>query len=209
MSKRALLVIVVGAGLCLLNFVFPYTVTVQEAIQVPYTVPVPYQITENKQEILHSVSGIIPGGYYFALPPNGIYLSSGKTLKLSWSADGYLYAYILTETQFQDFKFDGIASNYKAKGYGREGTISVYIRHDDRYYAVVSNSLILGPSVKLYGAEAMLVWQETVTKYRDEIRYRTEYVYKEINSNLYLYSGIALIGIGMVLPILAKVLLKE
>ena len=195
----SILLIVIGAGLCSANFVFPYTITIQEAIEVPYTVQVPYQTVENKEKIVHSVSGTISGGYFFALPPNGIYLNSGKTLKLSWSADGYLSAYILTETQFKDFKIDGIASNYEAKGYAREGIISTRIRHNDRYYAVVSNSPIFASPIKLYEAKAILIWQETVTKYENETRYRTEYITKEVNSNLYLYSGLVIIGIGAAL----------
>jgi len=37
-----------GADLCSANFVFPHTITVQEAIKVPYTVQVPYQAVEKK-----------------------------------------------------------------------------------------------------------------------------------------------------------------
>jgi len=199
----SVLLVILGSGLCLVNFVFPYMITVQEAVQVPYIEQVPYQETENREQILHTESGIISGGYYFTLPPDGVYISSGKTLKLSWSADGDLRAYILTETQFQDFQDDGIASNYEAYAYAREGTISAHIRHNDRYYTTISRPLF-SLSVKLYQAKAILTWQETVTKIRNETRYRTEYIPKEVNSNLYLYSGLVIIGIGVVIPILER-----
>ncbi|MEM3356268.1 MAG: hypothetical protein QW166_00400 [Candidatus Bathyarchaeia archaeon] len=193
----SVLLIILGLGLCLVNFVFPYMITIKEAVQVPYIEQIPYQETENREQTLHTESGIISGGYYFTLPPDGVYISSGKTFKLSWSADGDLCAYILTETQFRDFQYDGIASNYEAYMYAREGTISAYIRHNDRYYATVSRPLF-SSSVKLYQAQATLIWQETVTKTRNETRYRTEYIPKEVNSSLYLYSGLAIIGVGVV-----------
>jgi hypothetical protein len=201
----SVLLIVLGSCLCVMNFIFPYMITVQEAVQTPYTVQVPYQATENREQTLHTESNvIIYGGSYVTLPPEGVYLEPGKTLKLSWSADGNLHAYILTETQFQDFKDDGVASNYEAYLYAREGTISAHIQHSDRYYTIVSRPPLTS-SVKLYQAQAVLTWQETVTKYRNETQYQTEYVSKEVNSNLYLYSGLVIIGIGVAIPILKTI----
>ncbi|MEM0095707.1 MAG: hypothetical protein QW660_03630 [Candidatus Bathyarchaeia archaeon] len=157
----------------------------------------PYKDTESKEQTLGSVGNlIIYGGYYVAVL-EGVYIEAGKTLKLSWSADGNLHAYILTETQFQDFKDDGIASNYEAYMYAREGTISAYIRHSDKYYAVLSR-LPFASSVKVYQAQATLIWQETVTKYH------TEYVPKNVADSLYLYIGAIAIIIGCIFIVVPR-----
>jgi len=180
-------------------------ITAQEVVQVPYTIQVPYQTTENREQtIATSGEEILSGGHHVPLPSNGISIDSGKTFQLSWSADGNLDAYIFTQTQFNYWKQWGIPSNYEAYSHGKNGLISANIQHSDKYYAVVSNTPILGPSVKLYQAQAILKWQETVTKYRNETQYQTEYVSKEVNSNLYLYSGLVIFGIGVVIPILER-----
>ncbi len=72
------------------------------------------------------------------------------------------------------------------------------------YYATLSR-LIFTSAVKVYEAQAKLMWEETVTKYRDEAVYRTEYVNEEYNTNLYLYSRLPLIAIGIIGIILQRV----
>jgi hypothetical protein len=200
-SWTGILLIIVGLILCLMNFITPYTAMRQKVVQVPYTIQVPYTTTETREEVLYTLNDVyVSGGYYYALPPEGVYVSPGKTLILSWVADGDLDAYILTQTQFSDFKFDGIASNYEAHLYARQGTISAYIRYGDVYYTTLSK-LIFTSTVKVYEAQAKLRWEETVTKYRDEIAYRTETVNEEYNTNLYFYFGLAIIGVGVILQI--------
>ncbi|MEM3873796.1 MAG: hypothetical protein QXU45_01485 [Candidatus Bathyarchaeia archaeon] len=200
-SLVCILLILGGFVLCLMNFLNPYVAVRQKAVQIPYTFQVPYEAKETREEILYALNDVyVSGGYYYALPPEGVYISAGKTLILSWVADGDVRAYILTQTQFQDFKFDGVATNYEATLYAREGTISAKIRYDDVYYATLSR-LILTSTVKVYQAQAKLVWEETVTKYRDEVAYRTEYVNEEYNTNLYLYLGLLLIATGIILRI--------
>jgi len=191
-----IILVIIGSGLILMNFIFPHTTTVL----VPHTIQVPHYVNVQREQTLDTKNNIIiSGGYYIPLPQDGVYINSGKTLKLSWSADGNLDAYILTETQFEYFKVWGTTSNYEAHSYGKEGTISANIQHDDKYYAVVSNTL-LGQSVKLYQAQAILVWQETITQYQNE----TEYVPKEVNDNLYLYSGLVIAIIGIAILIYKK-----
>ena len=132
---------------------------------MPYTVQVPYQTVENKEKIVHSivhsVSGTISGGYFLALPPNGIYLNSSKTLKLSWSADGYLSG---------DCRFASLDETAKNFG-GKRLHIN---RNSIQRFQNRWNCL----------------------KYENETRYRAEYIAKEVNSNLYLYSGLVIIEIG-------------
>ena len=187
----------IGSGLILTHFISPHAT----AILVPRTVQVPHQVSVQKEQTLYTESNkIIPSGYYITFPPDGIFVESGKLIKLSWSADGNSYVYILTETQFEDFKWDGIASNWEAFSYGKEGTISANIQRNDKYYAVVSNSPLFGSPIKLYQAQAVLIWQETTTQYRNE----TEYVSKEVNDNLYFYSGILIFIIGLAVLIYRK-----
>jgi len=185
-----------------MNFLTPYVAMRQKVIQVPYTVQVPYEARETREEVLCTLNdAYISGGYYYALPgEGGVYVSPGKTLILSWVADGDVHAYILTQTQFSDFKFDGIASNYEAYLCARQGTISTYVRYGDVYYATLSR-LIFTSTVKVYEAQVKLRWEETVTKYRNETAYRTEYVNEEYNTNLYLYLGLTIIAIGVILQL--------
>jgi len=200
-SWTGILLIIIVLLLCLMNFITPYTAVKQKVVQVPYTIQVPYTTTETREEVLYTLNDVyISGGHYCALPPTGVYISPGKTLVLSWVADGDLKAYILTQTQFSDFKFDGIASNYEAYLYARQGTISAYIRYGDVYYTTLSR-LIFTSTVKVYEAQAKLRWEETVTKYRNEIEYRTENVDEEYNTNLYLYLGLSIIGVSVILQL--------
>ncbi|RLG97841.1 hypothetical protein DRO19_05225 [Candidatus Bathyarchaeota archaeon] len=197
-----IVLIVAGLGFSLMHFISPHVRTVL----VPYTVQVPHQVNVPKEQTLYTKSSeTIPGGYYVPLPPDGVYVESGKTIKLSWSADGYLDAYILTETQFEDFKIDGIVSNWEAHSYGKEGIISANIRHNDKYYAVVSNTPLLSSPVKLYQAQVVLVWQETIIQYRNE----TQYAPTEVKDNLYLYLGLVGSSAGIAIIIGERLMSKS
>jgi hypothetical protein len=48
-------------------------------------------------------------------------------------------------------------------------------------------------TIKLYSAQAKLTWRETVTKYR------IDYVPKEVADNLYLYYGLTILGIRIII----------
>ena len=112
---------------------------------------------ERLEQIIFEVNNIVlSGGYYQALPLNGIYLEKDQTVTLSWSADDNLEGYIFTETQFNNFKPLGIPSGYEAYSTGEDGTISAYIQHNDTYYGVVTNRVTLMPNVKLYEATLTL-----------------------------------------------------
>jgi hypothetical protein len=50
--------------------------------------------------------------------------------------------------------------------------------------------------------EAKLTWLETVTKYREEVRYKTEYVTRNVNEYLILYAGFLLIAIGSITKVI-------
>lgn len=198
MRVICILLIVLGLGLCLVHFICPHTITVQEVRQVPYTEQVPYQETVTREQILHTESYVvIPGQYYVALPPNGTYINAGKNLTLSWWASDNITALILEIGMFKHFEAIPLypPPELEAIGSGRAGSISAAIKINNVYYSVLAN---FSPTpLTLVGSEAKITWQETVTKFRNETRYRTEYIPKEVNSNLYLYSGLAIIGIGV------------
>ena len=98
----------------------------------------------------------LPSRYYIALPSSRTYLQGGQTVTLSWSANGTLEGYIFTETQFNNFKQYGSPSGYEAYRAGKNETISAYVHKSDIYYGVITNRLIVNPTVKLYEATLTL-----------------------------------------------------
>ena len=103
-----------------------------------------------------SPGNIMNGGTYAYFPLNGAYIqiNGTKTLTMSWSADGGLDCFILTENQFNNFKNDifGIVSAWLATGSGSSGTITAVVQNTDTYYVVLRNTFSLGSPVKLYQA---------------------------------------------------------
>lgn len=190
----------IGCGFILANFISPHTTT----ILVSQTVQVPREVTVQREERIATVGEqVLSGGYYIAVPSGGINIEPGKTFKVSWSADGNLNVYILTETQFEYFKFWGTTFNYEVYYHGKEGTISFEVRHKDRYYGIVSNSVILGPPIKVYGVEAIITWKETVI----QLENKTIDIPQNVKDDLYIYLGsIFLAGgtIGVIVDALNK-----
>jgi hypothetical protein len=125
-------------------------VYVQPAPTTTYT-PTQQQTNSTQWAWQPSPGNLVNGGSYAYFPLNGAYVSSGKTLTLSWSADGNMDAFILTSNQYNNFKPFSVASTWMTSGNGPNGTISVYIQNGDTYYAIVRNTFI-GSPVKLYQA---------------------------------------------------------
>ncbi|MEM3705703.1 MAG: hypothetical protein QXX59_07250 [Candidatus Bathyarchaeia archaeon] len=166
----------------MMNFVSPHKIIVQEPVQVPYT------DMESRENAIGSVENRNLGGGQFIYW--SLNIESGKSVSVSWSADGCLYIFILTENQFQQFRLLGTTSWYTAFKYCNSGTLTKTIENTDTYYIAVSNPWVL-TTIKLYSAQSKLIWQEPVT------RYRTEYIPKEVTDQLYLYSGLSIIGIAL------------
>jgi len=167
-------------------------------VQIEKTRKVPYEETVIREQPVHSEGDIqVPGGYFVSLPPDGVYISLGKTFVLSWSADGTLNAYIFTELQFEDFKPTGVPRGWEAFGSGKSGTISASIAHSDKYYAVIYNPYLF-TNIKLYDGVAKLTWKEKVTKYRTETHYETETRYRiEPRYELWFLAGAtSLVGLA-------------
>jgi hypothetical protein len=119
-----------------------------EVITPPPTPPP----TQAEQTLATAYNIVLSGGYSEYLPANGAYVQAGKTLTLSWSADGNLEGYIFTQTQFNNFKPLGIPSGYQAYSSGSSQTIYATITNSDTYYGVVTNRVMFASPVKLYQA---------------------------------------------------------
>ena len=104
--------------------------------------------TEAGEQVVASVSNVnIPA---YSVASFSVWVDAGKTVKLSWKADNYLYVYIMTENQFKS-GWIMLPSYYEAYKYGREGTISAYSCCGDKYYMVFINLNLA--TVKLYEAK--------------------------------------------------------
>ena len=156
-------------------------------------VQVPYEVTVTKEYLMgRTRNTILPGGYYYAYPLSSDCVIPNRVIILTWDGDGDLRAYIFTEAQFNDFKVFGVARGWEAFGYGKSGTISLNISHVDNYYAVVYNPWPF-TRVKLYGAEAKLIWSETEVRTRTETHVRYE---EELRvERLVVYAVIGVIGV--------------
>ena len=90
-------------------------------------------------------------GNWQTMGSGGISIQGGKTLTLTWSADGNLDCFIFTENQYNNFKPIGLLSGYLQHGAGSQGTITVTLQNSDTYYVIVRNQTTFG-LVKLYQA---------------------------------------------------------
>lgn len=113
----------------------------------------PYQPTPTQQ--LYQVNLVTPsqilGCTEYTYTPKTI--QAGKTISMSWRADGNVNAYIFTETQFGSWKSNFGIGNYAASTSGTSGTLSYIVTNTDKYYFVIKNPLC-GQSVKVYSATA-------------------------------------------------------
>ena len=179
-----IVLIIVGFGLCILDFLFPHRVTVQEAIQVPY------MATEDRQVLLERAEDYTIGEYSYS----SYNLESGKTIEISWQADNYVIVYLMTESQYNTFRSIRLAQNLKSKG-GISGTFSHTLPYSGKYYVVIYNPNWFVTRVRIVYYQSKLLWQETVTKYR------IEYVSKQVEDDLYLHSGLSVIGVALIILI--------
>lgn len=198
-SSISILLILLGVLLVILNLIFPTSRPVTDSVSVPYTESVPYQTTENKVQIIGTLQDKNLGGGIFTYW--SLQIDSGKTVKITWSGDGYLYVYVLTPNQFDSFKLLGTTTWYTASEYGNSGTLTTTIQNRDTYYLAISNPWVF-TTIKVYSAEAKLTWLETVTRYREETRYRTQYVTRNVNEYFILYVGLVLVAIGSITRII-------
>ena len=126
------------------------TMTAQPPITIPSTPSTPSTVATAQP------NQIISPGYYLAFPTGGAYVQANgsKTLTMTWSADGSLDCFILTETQYTNFRNSatGYVSASVVMGSGSNGTIRGVIQNTDTYYVVVRNTPSFGSPIKLYQA---------------------------------------------------------
>lgn len=148
MYPKNLSIRVLPAGWGYVSASVPSATTTQPIITKTPTTPTTVATAQPNQ--------IISPGYHLTFPTNGAYLqiNGSKTLTMTWSADGSLDCFILTETQYANMKNNllGMVSASCASGSGSSGTISGVIHNSDTYYVVVRNTMMLGSSIKLYQA---------------------------------------------------------
>ncbi|MEM2514566.1 MAG: hypothetical protein QXU81_09695 [Candidatus Bathyarchaeia archaeon] len=182
------MLIIIGASLCVINFIAPYVIVIYEAVQVPY------QVTENRTSLLEHAEDYSIGEYSYS----GYNLEAGKSIIISWQADYSVIVYLMTESQYNVFLATRYAGNLKSD-IGMSGSFSYPISFNGKYYVVIYNPNWILIRVRIVFYEAKLSWQETVT------RYRIENVPREVRTNAYLYSGLIVMAIGIVmLPIIKK-----
>jgi hypothetical protein len=148
----ALLIIFSLAG-CTKTVYVPYTNNGDDYTPPPPTTSVIYTPPPSSTPItLTANSAIIGGGGWTTI--GSLYAAPSKTLTLTWSADGSLDCFILTQNQYNNFVNSGIGyvSSYLAYKAGSSNSISAYIQNGDNYYAVLRGSPLFGPSVNLYHA---------------------------------------------------------
>jgi hypothetical protein len=185
----SILLVIAGFGLCFLDFLFPHKVTVQEAVQVPY------EATENRQMLLERAEDYMIGEYSYS----GYNLEPGKTIEVSWQADNYVIVYLMTESQYNTFLSIRLAQNLRSQS-GMSGTFSYPIQYSGKYYVVIYNPNWFITRVRIAYYQSKLLWQENVTKYR------VEYISKQVEDNLYLYSGLSVIGVALIILIVRTVI---
>ena len=84
---------------------------------------------------------------------NSFTIQADKTISISWSADGYVQVYVLTQNQYDYFATWGWQFSPTCYGEGSSGTKSCPISNTDTYYLVINNpSVVTG--VKVYSATA-------------------------------------------------------
>lgn len=119
-----------------------------------YTTPPPTTQAPETWTWQPTPGNTLGGGTYAYFPASGAFVQAGHTLTLTWSSDGSLDGFILTQNQYNNFKnnFAGYVSGSMASGSGTNGNIQATIQNGDTYYAIVRNTFTLGSPIKLYQA---------------------------------------------------------
>jgi len=128
------------------------TTLYQQAPNIVYTPP-PANTTiaqSSPNQIINPIDAMV-------LPStsSGVNVQTGRTLSLSWSADGSLNCYIVTAHQYNNFvQSNRISIAYFQKGVGSQGSISYTVQNSDTYLAVLVNNAdpLFGGSVEVYQA---------------------------------------------------------
>lgn len=147
-----------------------------DSYQEPYVVQVPYTSMANRELELGSTSDytLQANSYYYW----GTTIPLGRDVEFSISASDTVNLYVFTETQFNSYKAGQSTPNEKSLIGLSSGKLGYHIASTGTYYFVIYNPhtgfLGIGAkSVGIYSALVKAYWQEEVTLYRDETRYKT------------------------------------
>jgi hypothetical protein len=89
-----------------------------------------------------------------------ISIEAGKTVSISWEADGNVNVFVLTETQYDYFTSWGATARYEAFRSARSGTLTYRVENTDTYHLIIQNPSYF-ETIKVYSAEAKIFWHET------------------------------------------------
>lgn len=161
-------------ALLILMVLFIPIVPLKYTVKEPHTVRVPYQEWETKSEtFINQVDYTLSPGYYVYWSK---YLPKGRTVAFSAEANDAVDAYILSSSEYKNYKsgenFYPEASRTNSRNFKIVFTTEV----DDTYYFIIKNPHtgflgLFSKNVVIHSAKAEAVWQELVTKYREEISY--------------------------------------
>ncbi len=95
-------------------------------------------------------NSVLHGGYYKDWSDT---IRAGETISVSWEADGSVYVWILTQTQYDYFKMWGTHFDPEELQTGRSGTLTHYVANTDTYHVIIHN---ISPfkNIKIYSAVA-------------------------------------------------------
>ena len=125
----------------------------------PTLTPTPAPPTPVKhEEVIASLHDTTLSGGNFWHP--SAHLQAGTEVTISWEADGPVSAWILTETQYDDFVVMAQSSRYIGYKRGSSGTLTRELPYKDTYFFIISNSILL-TNYKVYSAEVKAVtWSD-------------------------------------------------
>lgn len=109
-----------------------------------------YPTPAQEQEIGRLTDHVLKGGYFHDWTET---IQAGKTISISWEADGRLNVWILTQTQYDYFKVWGTTFRYEALKSGRSGTLVHRVSNTDTYHLIVQNPSLF-ENIKVYSAVA-------------------------------------------------------
>lgn len=177
MNKRVVVVglVVLIAGLAV------YMTSAGQRIEVPYDVEIPYQDLENREQLLKRVEDFsIRKGEHASWSH---YLIQGRALNITWQAENKTVdVYVMNESQYNNFtqtrgtqclvSASALSSFLMYPSIPFNATFHIVIYNDPKRNV---------DSVKILYYESRLMWEEEVTKYRSETRYKEEPNYFGIN----------------------------
>jgi hypothetical protein len=146
---------------CLLALVLVTIVVFDGCGKIVY-VPVPVPAVPNTTTITTGPPDqIFKAQTWDVFPSNGVYVQAGKTLNLSWSADGGLVGYIFTTNQYNSWINSlRVKATYEGYNSGSTGSITVTIQNGDTYCAVLLNN-----AISIFGENSVKVYHATLTEH--------------------------------------------